>query len=339
MSKIVIDAFGGDHAPAEIVKGAIEFINEVKDIDIVLVGKENEISSELAQYDFDMNRVTIENATDVIDNNDTPTVAIRQKKDSSLVKAFDYLNANEDAVGILSAGSTGAVLTGGFLKIGRIKGVHRPALCPLVPTQVGGRVAICDCGANMDCKPPYLLQFAIMASEYMHRVLGIESPRVGLLNVGTEDHKGNAFTQEVFALLNDCKEINFVGNMEARDAMTGNYDVIVADGFNGNILLKTIEGTALSVVKILKDDIKSHKMSMLGAIFMKGTFKRLKKVLDYNTMGGAILLGCKKLLVKAHGSSKSVSINACLHQIYDMHKSNITGVIAEKVEKIGAFNE
>ncbi|MBQ9790977.1 MAG: phosphate acyltransferase, partial [Clostridia bacterium] len=204
MSKIVIDAFGGDNAPEEIVKGVIEFLSEVKDIDIVLVGKEDLISAELAKYDFDMHRVTIEKANDVIDNNESPTIAIRQKKDSSLVKAFDYLNANDDTVGILSAGSTGAVLTGGFLKIGRIKGVFRPALCPLVPTQVGGRVAICDCGANMDCKPQYLLQFAIMASEYMEKIMGVESPRVGLLNVGTEDHKGNAFSQEVFGMLKAC---------------------------------------------------------------------------------------------------------------------------------------
>ena len=339
MSKIVIDAFGGDNAPVEIVKGAIEFINEVNDVDVVLVGKEKEISMELSKYDFDMNRVTIENANDVIDNNDTPTVAIRQKKDSSLVKAFDYLNAHDDAVGVLSAGSTGAVLTGGFLKIGRIKGVQRPALCPLIPTISGGRVALCDCGANMDCKPQYLLQFAILASEYMRNVEGIENPRVGLLNVGTEDHKGNPFTQEVFALLKDCADVNFVGNMEARDAMSGNYDVVVADGFNGNVLLKSMEGTALSIVNVLKDDIKSHKLSMFGALFMKGTFKRLKKVLDYHSSGGAILLGCKKLLVKAHGSCTAVSVKACLYQINDMYKSNITGLIAEKVAKVGAFNE
>ena len=339
MSKIVIDAFGGDNAPVEIVKGAIEFINEVNDVDVVLVGKEKEISMELSKYDFDMNRVTIENANDVIDNNETPTVAIRQKKDSSLVKAFDYLNEHDDAVGVLSAGSTGAVLTGGFLKIGRIKGVQRPALCPLIPTQNGGKVALCDCGANMDCKPQYLLQFAIMASEYMKNVVGIENPRVGLLNVGTEDHKGNPFTQEVFALLKDCADVNFVGNMEARDAMSGKYDVVVADGFNGNVLLKSMEGTALSIVNILKDDIKSHKLSMLGALFMKGTFKRLKKVLDYHSSGGAILLGCKKLLVKAHGSCTAVSVKACLYQINDMHKSNIIGLISEKVTKAGAFNE
>ncbi|MBO7219522.1 MAG: phosphate acyltransferase PlsX [Clostridia bacterium] len=339
MSKIVIDAFGGDNAPVEIVKGAIEFINEVNDVDVVLVGKEKEISMELSKYDFDMNRVTIENANDVIDNNDTPTVAIRQKKDSSLVKAFDYLNAHDDAVGVLSAGSTGAVLTGGFLKIGRIKGVQRPALCPLIPTISGGRVALCDCGANMDCKPQYLLQFAILASEYMRNVEGIENPRVGLLNVGTEDHKGNPFTQEVFALLKDCADVNFVRNMEARDAMSGNYDVVVADGFNGNVLLKSMEGTALSIVNVLKDDIKSHKLSMFGALFMKGTFKRLKKVLDYHSSGGAILLGCKKLLVKAHGSCTAVSVKACLYQINDMYKSNITGLIAEKVAKVGAFNE
>ena len=226
MVKIVVDAFGGDYAPVEVVAGAIEAVNNNDKIVVVLSGKEEVLKEELSKYKYNEKQIEIINADEVIDNNESPTVAIRTKKNSSLVKAFDYANEHEDAVGVISAGSTGAVLTGGFMKFGRIRGIHRPALCPVFNSITGSTISICDCGANMDCKPEYLEQFAVMASAY-HNILGNKKPRVALLNVGTEDHKGDTLTKEAFALLSNNKDINFVGNMEARDLLSGEYDIVV----------------------------------------------------------------------------------------------------------------
>jgi len=340
MIKIVIDAFGGDFAPTEIVKGAICAINKNEDIKIVLSGKENIIKEELSKYQFNENQIEIINAEDVIDNNESPTIAIKTKKNSSLVRAFDYALENEDAVGVISAGSTGAVLTGGFLKFGRIKGIHRPALCPVFNSITGSTLSICDCGANMDCKPEYLEQFAVMASAY-HNILGNKSPRVALLNVGTEDHKGDTLTKEAFELLSKNKDINFVGNMEARTLMSGDVDVVVSDGFAGNVLLKSTEGAMKGLLSTLKTEIKSSLFSKIGALFMKKTFNNIKGRFDYSDKGGAVLLGCKKLLVKAHGNSKSNSICACIEQIYAMHNGELISKITEKLGKssIGGNND
>ena len=232
MVKIVIDGFGGDNAPYEVVKGVVDALNKINDLYIVITGKEDVLKSEFAKYQYDSARVEILHADEVISMDESPTEAIRTKKNSSLVVAFDYAKANEDCVGLISAGSTGAVLTGGFLKLGRLRGIMRPALCPILPTITGGRVAICDSGANMDCKPEWLEQFALMGNAYL-KVLGVDNPRVALLNVGTEDHKGDARCKETFALLKNQKNLNFIGNMEARDAMSGDYDLIVSDGFAG----------------------------------------------------------------------------------------------------------
>ena len=340
MVKIVVDAFGGDYAPVEVVAGAVAAINNNDKIVVVLSGKEDALREELSKYTYNEKQIEIINADEVIDNNESPTVAIRTKKNSSLVKAFDFANENEDAVGVISAGSTGAVLTGGFMKFGRIRGIHRPALCPVFNSITGSTVSICDCGANMDCKPEYLEQFAVMASAY-HNILGNKKPKVALLNVGTEEHKGDTLTKEAFALLSNNKDINFVGNMEARDLMKGEVDIVVADGFAGNVLLKSTEGAMKSLLKTLKAEIKSSFISKIGALFMRKTFKNLKGRFDYSDKGGAVLLGCKKLLVKAHGNSKAVSFTACIEQMYSMHRGKLIAKITDKLGKssIGEGNE
>ena len=337
--KIVIDGFGGDNAPSEIVKGVVEAINNDKDLHLVITGKEDVLNAEFANYKYNENQITIIPADEVISMDESPTDAIRTKKNSSLVVAFDYARTNEDCVGVISAGSTGAVLTGGFLKLGRLKGIMRPALCPILPTITGSRVAICDAGANMDCKPEWLEQFAIMGNAYL-KVLGVDKPRVSLLNVGTEDHKGDSRTKEVFALLKERKGLNFVGNMEARDVMSGEYDLIVADGFSGNVLLKTIEGTAKTILKTLKNEIKASATAKIGAVFMKKAITGVKSAFDYHKYGGAVLLGCKKILVKSHGSSMAESIVACINQVCTMAKGKLINKIEKQLEKAGiAENE
>jgi glycerol-3-phosphate acyltransferase PlsX len=338
MIKIVVDAFGGDYAPIEVVAGTVEAINKNSNIHVVLSGKQEIIREELAKYKYNEEQISIINATEVIDNDDSPTLAIRTKKDSSLVRAFDFAKDNDDAVGVISAGSTGAVLTGGFMKFGRIKGIHRPALCPVFGTLKGTIVSICDCGANMDCKPEYLEQFGMMASAY-HNILGNKKPRVALLNVGTEDHKGDTRSKEAFELLKNNKYLNFVGNMEARDLMSGDYDVVVTDGFAGNVLLKGTEGAMKGILSSLKEEVKSSFSSKIGYLFMRKSFGRLKAKFDYSKQGGAVLLGCKKLLVKAHGNSKAVSVAACIEQMYTMYKGKLIDKITKNLEKAGISSD
>ena len=334
MIKIVIDAFGGDNAPSEIVKGAILAVNKNDDVHIVLAGDEEKILPLLEIEQYNKEQISILDAKDVISNNESPTEAIRLKKESSLVKALDLCKEDESVAGIISAGSTGAVLTGAFMKLGRIKGIFRPALCPILPTVTGGQVSICDCGANMDCKPEYLEQFAVMGSAYLN-LFGKKKPRVALLNVGTEDHKGDTRSKEAFALLKENKHINFVGNMEARYLLSGDYDLVVTDGFAGNVLLKSTEGAIKGLLKVMKTEIKSHLSSKIGALFMRKTFKNIKKKFNYSEQGGAVLLGCKKLVVKAHGSSKSASICECVNQMYNMAKGKLIDKISKNLELSG----
>lgn len=334
MVKIIVDGFGGDNAPVEIVKGVVLAVNSNEKIHVVISGKEDVISEELAKYSYNIDQISILHATEVIDNNESATNAIKTKKDSSMVRAFDMAKEDNDVVGIVSAGSTGAFLTGGFLKLGRIKGVYRPALCPVFNTLTGGLVCICDSGANMDCKPEYLEQFAMMASYYM-TILGVKKPRVALLNVGTEDHKGDIRTKETFDLLKNNDKIKFVGNMEARDVMSGKFDVVVADGFSGNVLLKATEGAMKGLLSVLKTEIKSSFVSKMGALLMKKTFKNIKEKFDYSKQGGAVLLGCKKILVKSHGSSKAESIAVCIEQAYSMHKGKLIEKITKSLDEAG----
>lgn len=334
--KIIVDAMGGDNAPEQIVLGAIDALCEDKQLEVTLVGDTDAICKVLAGKKYDDNRLEIIDAKDVITNDDSPTMAIKTKKESSLVKAFDALN-RDDADGFVSAGSTGAVLVGAFMKVGRIKGVSRPALAPVLPTLKGNGVVLCDCGANVDCKPVNLQHFAIMASAYAEGMLGVKNARVGLLNNGAEAHKGNELTQEAYKLLSETRGINFVGNCEARDILSGDYDVVVCDGFNGNIALKSAEGTANIMLKLIKDGVYSGGLkSKLGALLLKSVFKNVKKKMDYNAHGGACFLGVNKIVVKSHGASKSNSVTASILQakslaeakVCDKIKSGITEVLA-----------
>lgn len=334
--KIIVDAMGGDNAPEQIVLGAIDALCEDKQLEVTLVGDTDAICKVLAGKKYDDNRLEIIDAKDVITNDDSPTMAIKTKKESSLVKAFEALN-RDDADGFVSAGSTGAVLVGAFMKVGRIKGVSRPALAPVLPTLKGNGVVLCDCGANVDCKPVNLQHFAIMASAYAEGMLGVKNARVGLLNNGAEAHKGNELTQEAFKLLSETRGINFVGNCEARDILSGDYDVVVCDGFNGNIALKSAEGTANTMLKLIKDGVYSGGLkSKLGALMLKSVFKNVKKKMDYNAHGGACFLGVNKIVVKSHGASKSKSVTASILQakslaeakVCDKIKSGITEVLA-----------
>ncbi|MBQ3048106.1 MAG: phosphate acyltransferase PlsX [Clostridia bacterium] len=332
--KIVIDAYGNDLGPKAPVEASVNAINKYSDLTLVLCGKQEELSSLLSCYKYDSSRIEIVDAQDVITNEESPTEAVKGKPNSSLVKAFDTLKQNEDVVGLVSCGSTGAVLTGAFLKIGRIKGISRPALCPILPTKNGGKVMLIDSGANIDCKPINLCHFALLATSYAKVMFNQKSPRVALLNIGTEDKKGNEFCHECFAELKKMNNINFVGNMEARDFMSGDYDIVVADGFYGNILLKSVEGTAKFVLGELKTEIKKSFFAKLGALFMKKTFKGLKGKLNYNNYGGAAFLGVKKLVVKGHGASDSLAYLKSIEQVMTLHKKNYCKLIEEELSKV-----
>ncbi len=337
--KVVVDAFGGDNAPLEVVEGAVMAVKQNKDLTVVLTGDETKIKEILKDR---TERIEIVDAKDVITNDDVPTLAIRQKKDSSMVRAFDMLKENDDVIGLVSAGSTGAVLSGVIMKIGRIKGISRPALCPILPTIVDGRsVVICDCGANVDCKSENLLHFAIMASVFYSITNGVENPKVALLNNGAEEHKGNELTKTTYPLMKTLP-INFVGNVEAREVMSGNVDVIVTDGFAGNVLLKSVEGTAKAMSQMLKKDAKKNVFHMLGALMM-GKFNGLKNKMDMDKYGGAPFLGCKKLVVKTHGSANRENFKNTILQVVKLYENKmnekIEAMVSEMTQKIEVGND
>ncbi len=322
MKNIIVDAMGGDLAPQQIVYGALDAVNEDKDVKVTLVGKKDAIDGLLAEQKYSGDRIFVIDAQDVITNDESPTMAIKLKKESSLVKAFEALMSDGDA--FVSCGATGAVLVGAFMKVGRIKGVSRPALAPMLPTLTGGRVILCDCGANVDCKPVHLAHFAIMASAYATAMLGVEKPRVGLLNNGVEEHKGSELAKEAYEKLKTLDGINFVGNCEARDILSGDFDVVVADGFNGNIALKSTEGAAGAVVKLILDGVNNGGLrAKLGALLLKPVLKSVKKTMDYNAYGGACFLGVNKVVVKSHGASKRKSVAASILQAKELADRNI----------------
>ena len=331
MKKIVVDAYGGDNAPLEIIEGAIMARDKFEDIEIILCGNKEEMENIIADRG---KRIRLVDAKEIITNDDVPTEAIRRKKDSSLVKAYDILKEEEDVIGLVSAGSTGAVLAGAIMKIGRIRGISRPALAPILPTKKTSDVIIIDSGANIDCKPINLLHFALMGSAYYSIVYQSNAPRVALLNNGVEEEKGNELAKEAYTLLKKAP-INFIGNKEGRDFMSGDVDVMVADGFAGNALLKGTEGAVLAVMSLLKQSIKSHFSSKIGAIFMKKTFDDLKNRIDIlNKHGGSPLLGCKKLIVKNHGSCKRKNICSSIEQTIMLDKNNLIKKIEEALEKL-----
>lgn len=299
--KIAIDAMGGDHAPKEPVLGALQALAHIKS-DIVFIGDETKINAVLEGQSYDKSRISIVHTTEVIENEDKPVKAIKAKKDSSMVVGFKLLKEKQiDA--FLSAGNTGALLAGGLLKVGRIKGIDRPALCSVYPT-TDGIAVLTDAGANADCKPRNLYEFAIMGSIYANKVLGIERPRVGLANIGVEEGKGNSLVIDTFPLLK-ASELNFIGNAEVRDVPNGVCDVVVCDGFTGNVILKVSEGVAKSFTTMLKEQIMSSKLMSVAGLLLKPAFKNLKKKMDYAEYGGAPFLGVDGILVKAHGSSNA----------------------------------
>lgn len=317
--RIVVDAYGGDHAPSEIVKGAIQAINKDKDLEIVLTGKEEV----LKQLVSNVERISIINAPDVITNDDAPASAIRDKKNSSLVAALNLLKNDKEIGGLVSAGSTGAVLTGAFMIVRRIKGISRPALAPILPTVKGGNVILIDCGANVDCKSVNLAHFAVMGCAYAKAVLNIDNPKVALLSNGVEDSKGNELIRETFPILHKMN-INFVGNMEARELISGDYDVVVSDGFNGNVALKASEGVAMGMMKMIKQSINEGGIrAKLGALLMKPALYKVKDRMDYSSKGGAAFLGIEKVIIKSHGSSKAPSICASILQAKQLAENNV----------------
>lgn len=330
--KFVLDAFGGDNCPSAILDGIYMAEKKFDDIEYVVTGDKAVIEKYIQEKKYQFKNLEIVDAPEVISCNEAPTVAIRTKKNSSLVVAMDMLKKDESISALISTGSTGAILAGGFLKVGRIKGVSRPALAPVLPTKTGGNVLLIDCGANADCKPVNLCHFAMMGSIYYKELFGVENPRVALVNIGTEEAKGNELIKETYPLMQKLP-INFVGNMEARDALSGEYDVLVCDGFTGNVLLKSIEGAVSLVMSEMKSAFKSSVMSMIGAKLSMKALKKLKNKLDYTKHGGSPFIGCSKTIIKSHGASKAETILASIEQAYNYENAKINQKIAEKVSE------
>ncbi len=339
MDKIIIDAFGGDNSPEEIVAGTIDALKEKKNFIAVLVGKKEPLEKLLELYEHDASRVEILPAEDVITCEEEPTVAIRRKPDSSICVGFKTLKENDEAKAFVSAGSTGAVLVGATLKLGRMPGVNRPALCPILPTAKSGKnVFLLDSGANADCKALNLVQFAVMGTAYAE-ALGLKNPSCALLSNGTEDEKGNALTHEAFPLLKEEKGVNFIGNTEAREILSGNYDIIVTDGFSGNVALKSLECAVNIIFSELKQGIYSSLKTKIGGALLKPAFKEIKKKLDYNEKGGALFLGVNKVVIKAHGSSERKAIKNAVLQAADYVERGVAEKIREKLAESYAAKE
>ena len=327
---IALDAMGGDYAPVETVKGAVEAVNEHSEIKVILVGKEDEIEKELINYSYNKENIEVVNATEVIDMGEVPTKAIREKKDSSLVVAMKLVKEGK-ADAVVSAGSTGAILVGGQLVVGRIKGIKRPALAPFLPSKKGFSLLI-DCGANVDARPEHLVQFAQMGSVYFENVMGKANPTVGIVNIGTEEEKGNQLVKETYPLLKECKDINFVGSVEAREIASGGTDILVCEAFVGNVILKFFEGVAKTFLSCIKEGLLKSTRTKIGAILIKPALKGLLTTFDVSSQGGAPLLGLKGLVVKAHGNSNSAEIKTALGQCIVFKENSINEKIKDMVQ-------
>ncbi len=335
---ILLDAMGGDNAPDANIKGAVKAINQIK-AEIVLIGKEEVIKTRIKEiYGKEIeeisSRLKIQNATETIEMEDTPTIAIKRKKDSSMVVGFKMLKEGKGDV-FISAGNSGALLTGATLLVGRIKGIDRPALAGILPAYKS-RLVLIDSGANTNCKPINLLQFAQMSTIYIRNTFGVEKPRIGLLNIGTEETKGNELTKESYMLLKEKSEevgVNFIGNIEGRDAFSGEVDAIVTDGFTGNIFLKAIEGLGKFVKRSLKESLTHSLLTKLAAIPTLPAIKRFSKTMDYKSYGGALFLGVKKPVVKAHGSSDEVLFEYTIKQAEQFVNNKTVDNLISEFEK------
>jgi glycerol-3-phosphate acyltransferase PlsX len=328
--RIAVDAMGGDNAPVAIVKGCIQARDEYK-VSIVLSGKEVEIKKILEKNTSDFSNIEILNAEEVITNEDKPVMALRRKKDSSLVKALHVVK-DKEADAVVSAGSTGALLAGATLIAGRINGIERPAIGTLIPNMNGGFALLIDSGANVDSKPEFLYDFAIMGDIYLKKVLNISSPRIALANIGAEKTKGDKLTVETYELLeNTTLPLNFIGNIEAREILQGKADIIVCDGFVGNMILKTLEGTVLEIMKGLKNELMSSTRTKIGAALIKPALVNFKNKLDYSEHGGAPILGVKEIVVKAHGSSDEKAFKNAIRQAKICFENNVNELIEESI--------
>lgn len=329
MTKVALDVMGGDNAPVEPVKGAVDAVKARSDIKVFLVGQEDIIREELAKYTYPKEQIEIVHAEEVIETAEVPTDAIRKKKQSSIVIGMNMVKRKE-ADAFVSAGSSGAILVGGQVLVGRIKGIERPPLAPLIPTEKGVSLLI-DCGANVDARASWLVQFAQMGSIYMENVLGIKKPRVAIVNIGAEEEKGNALTKEVYSMLKENANINFVGNIEAREIPHGEADVIVCDAFVGNVILKLYEGLAATLVGAIKKGMMSTLKSKIGAALALPALKSTLKTFDASSYGGAPLLGLNGLVVKTHGSSKAGEITNSIFQCVTFKNQDINGKIKKNI--------
>ena len=331
ITRVALDAMGGDNAPVEMIKGAIDAIRKRSDIKVFLVGQEELIQKELEKYTYENERIEVVNATEVIATAEPPVMAIRKKKDSSIVVAMNMVKKGE-ADAFVSAGNSGAVLVGGQLIVGRIKGIERPPLAPLLPTAKGVSLLI-DCGANVDARPSHLVQFAKLGSIYMEHILGIEKPRVAIVNIGAEEEKGNALVKETFPLLKECEDINFIGSIEARDIPHGYADVIVCEAFVGNVILKLYEGVGSVLIHKVKQGMMSTLRSKIGALLVKPALKETLKSFDASEHGGAPLLGLNGLVVKTHGNSNAQEVSNSIIQCVTFKEQKINDKIRECIKE------
>ena len=340
--KIILDVMGGDHAPEAPVMGAIQAAKDFG-AEITLVGRGEAILEVMKKHGIETlpNGMEIANADDVVDMHDDPMDVVRKRKGSSMMVGLKMLS---DGLGdaFVSAGSTGALLTGATLIVKRVKGIRRAAMGPCMPTKTGGKVVICDCGANAECTPEFLLQFGIVGSLYSKKVLGVANPKVGLLNIGTEDSKGTQLQKDAYALLTGAADqgiINFVGNVEGRSVPLGEVDVVVCDGFNGNVLIKSIEGTAMFMGSVLKKMFKKNILTMVAALLVKSGINDLMKLLDYREIGGTQFLGIKKPVIKAHGSSDELAFRNAVKQAMEAAENNVAADLEVELQKIAANKE
>ena len=329
ITTVVLDAMGGDHAPGEMVKGAIDAVNMRDDIKVILVGQEDVIKEEIGKYQYPEDKIGIVHAEEVIETAEPPVNAIRKKKNSSIVVGMNMVK-NKEADAFVSAGRSGAILVGGQVIVGRIRGIERPPLAPIIPTESGVSLLI-DCGANVDARPSHLVQFAKMGSIYMEHVVGIKNPRVAIVNIGAEEDKGNALVKETFPLLKACTDINFVGSIEAREIPHGGADVIVCEAFVGNVILKLYEGLSSTLISLVKQGMMSSVTSKIGAAMALPALKKTLKEFDASKYGGAPLLGLNGLVVKTHGSAKAMEVTNSIIQCVTFKNEDINGKIKKNI--------